>query len=331
MFNRILVAVLFGLFGGSVATRAVADDGHKQQFLAEFGVSKEIAKAYETGFRSEAEINLTPNQPTRKYMLAKCKSNMHGYTMEVYRIRTVTKDGSTEVPYGLTELGNSRYNAMITIEGERSLINSINVYDAPLARSSGLLCTGMLDLHSHRKFDELASSPTTSIEAFENSEILGYSYKMIRARFPIKLNGQKETEACNDYLFDERWLCRFVRTRTTSTIRISRYDETEVIYHSDAPLEAFPRAITIHAVDEEKKLRTLTREYRITDVSTQQVADDELTLTAYGFPEPAGVKWEKPTPRYIWWMLGVGVCAVVSLSCRLAVRWFSRAARPPLA
>jgi hypothetical protein len=49
--------------------------------------------------------------------------------------------------------------------------------------------------------------------------------------------------------------------------------------------------------------------------------DAELfTLTYYGFPEPEGVVWEKPTPRWVWYL---SICGG-ALLLALLVSWIIR-------
>ncbi len=58
--------------------------------------------------------------------------------------------------------------------------------------------------------------------------------------------------------------------------------------------------------------------------------ESEFTLSYYGFPEPVGVTWQRPTPRYIWWMLGVGGCALFAFLCRIVAIRIQRKSRPTM-
>jgi hypothetical protein len=46
----------------------------------------------------------------------------------------------------------------------------------------------------------------------------------------------------------------------------------------------------------------------------------EFTLSAYGLPEPIGVKWERPTPRHAWFLLAAGVFTGLAVG----FRWLAR-------
>ena len=41
--------------------------------------------------------------------------------------------------------------------------------------------------------------------------------------------------------------------------------------------------------------------------------DHEMTLSAFGLPEPYGITWEKPTPRYLWLFAAAGVFAIAAI------------------
>jgi hypothetical protein len=49
-------------------------------------------------------------------------------------------------------------------------------------------------------------------------------------------------------------------------------------------------------------------------------AEKEFTLSAFGLPEPAGITWEKPTPRFVWVLLAAAICAVLAVAFRYLAR-----------
>jgi hypothetical protein len=53
--------------------------------------------------------------------------------------------------------------------------------------------------------------------------------------------------------------------------------------------------------------------------------EQEFSLTAYGLPEPVGVKWDQRTPRYVWFLIAAGAFAALALGFRHLSR--RRAAR----
>jgi hypothetical protein len=56
-------------------------------------------------------------------------------------------------------------------------------------------------------------------------------------------------------------------------------------------------------------------------LSGGKLPETDFTLTAFGFPEPAGVKWEKPFPIYLWLLAGGVVCLATAVGFRKRVRW----------
>jgi hypothetical protein len=52
----------------------------------------------------------------------------------------------------------------------------------------------------------------------------------------------------------------------------------------------------------------------------RDVPEREFTLTAYGLPEPVGITWEKPTSRYVWFLVAAGGFAVLMLGFRYLAR-----------
>ncbi len=45
-------------------------------------------------------------------------------------------------------------------------------------------------------------------------------------------------------------------------------------------------------------------------------AESDFTLSAFGLPEPEGIKWDKPTPLYIWILLAAAGFGILALSLR---------------
>ena len=56
--------------------------------------------------------------------------------------------------------------------------------------------------------------------------------------------------------------------------------------------------------------------------------DTDFRLTAYGFAEPSGVVWQKPTPVYLWLLAGAGGFALLALLLAYLKRQSGRHAQP---
>ncbi|MBX9580458.1 MAG: hypothetical protein K2X87_09130 [Gemmataceae bacterium] len=53
---------------------------------------------------------------------------------------------------------------------------------------------------------------------------------------------------------------------------------------------------------------------------TARPPDAAFTLSDFGFPEPVGVEWPRPTPRYVWFVLAAVVCGGLAAVVRYSVR-----------
>ena len=64
-----------------------------------------------------------------------------------------------------------------------------------------------------------------------------------------------------------------------------------------------------------------SREVRTYDIAYNlDVPDDEFWLSNYGLPEPVGVIREKGTPRYLWFLLAVGIFVALAVGFRFLAR-----------
>ena len=63
---------------------------------------------------------------------------------------------------------------------------------------------------------------------------------------------------------------------------------------------------------------------------SDSVDEREFSFTKFNFPEPVGVVWDKPTPRYVWWLIAVGCCGTIAVICRVYVHRLKRSVRHPI-
>lgn len=59
--------------------------------------------------------------------------------------------------------------------------------------------------------------------------------------------------------------------------------------------------------------QTHTEDYRHSD---EEFGDTQFTLSAFGLPEPVGIRWAKPTPRYVRFLLAAAECAGLAIVFR---------------
>ena len=56
----------------------------------------------------------------------------------------------------------------------------------------------------------------------------------------------------------------------------------------------------------------------------------DFYLTTFGFPEPPGiVPPSRPTPTYVWLLLGAGGFGAIALACRWLLKRRAKVALPP--
>lgn len=105
-----------------------------------------------------------------------------------------------------------------------------------------------------------------------------------------------------------------------------RVETTETMSYDK---EGFPVPIPSQCVYSETDLKTAERIRSLITVthfqSEPQREEAEFTLSAFGMPEPVGVVWDKPTPRYVWFLVAAGVFIAIAVGFRLLAR--RRAAR----
>jgi hypothetical protein len=102
---------------------------------------------------------------------------------------------------------------------------------------------------------------------------------------------------------------------------LDRLERTEEMSYGN---DGFPVPIPNRYVFNETDVKTGHRLQAITAVSRFQShprrAEEEFTLSAYGLPEPVGVVWKKPTPRYVWFLVAAGMFGVLAVGFRRLAR-----------
>ena len=118
------------------------------------------------------------------------------------------------------------------------------------------------------------------------------------------------------------------RIETVKTLLTGRIDATETnTYEKDG----FAVPIPNRRVFTGKDLKTSDIFHVATTFShfksNPHHTEAEFTLSAFGFPEPVGVEWKKPTPRYVWFLVAAGAFAAIAVF----FRWMTRHTRRPQA
>jgi hypothetical protein len=76
----------------------------------------------------------------------------------------------------------------------------------------------------------------------------------------------------------------------------------------------------LSGIDEDGKPLEKVGESQIQAVERAAVPLSEFTLSAFGLPEPPGVKWEKPTPVYVWILAAAGASGALAFGAHYLAR-----------
>jgi hypothetical protein len=98
-------------------------------------------------------------------------------------------------------------------------------------------------------------------------------------------------------------------------------DFTRELYPS-ADGHQVPRCKSIEFVMRDALTKALENRQKVdfSDYSDARVSAEEFRLSHYGMPEPIGVEWKKPTPNYVWLLVGAGVLAALALGFHYLAR-----------
>lgn len=170
-------------------------------------------------------------------------------------------------------------------------------------------CVGWMVLD--KPLNELWADPSFALEPVRQNTRGNYvvpfrqSKDGFTARFEIELNPNRG------------W--RVESNKSTMTMP-DRERTEEMTYENDG----FPVPIPSRYVFNETNARTNQRGQVVVEVTRFQAnprhAEEEFMLSAFGLPEPVGVVWTKPTPRYVWFLAGAAVLVVMAVGFRYLAR-----------
>ena len=165
----------------------------------------------------------------------------------------------------------------------------------------------MIDNPNYNNLSTFISDPDTS---FERTERKGSLFKVHYSTKQKLLNGKAEPRNGTfemDTEHDWRVVAHtFQRTKNNFISSTSLTYQSGGSGHLVEKIETNTKGFngethTVIAFDQYGKCESPVSEFR---------------LTHFGLPEPQGVVWEKPTPRYIYWMIAVIFCVVTAIICR---------------
>lgn len=59
---------------------------------------------------------------------------------------------------------------------------------------------------------------------------------------------------------------------------------------------------------------------RVESIRVADQGEEAFRLSAFGLPEPVGIKWARPTPRYVWFLAAAGVFVALAVGFRYLAR-----------
>jgi hypothetical protein len=144
-------------------------------------------------------------------------------------------------------------------------------------------------------------------------------------------SGKMQPIQCN-YFFSPAagWVCVGKRTTAIDPSKDASYTEEVYIYDTGAGSPPPPKRFETWQVpkgDLAARKKTSWIEFE-EYTPVPPFADEDCRLTAFGFPEPVGVRWPQPTPPYVWVLVAAGVCCVFALVFAWLARRRKRAAKP---
>jgi hypothetical protein len=172
----------------------------------------------------------------------------------------------------------------------------------------------------------------TNVIAYRDAEWQGKPVKELLTSYTYREpKTGKKTEIKCSYFFapQDGWVCGGVRYYLEAAGKQTTWLDWVYVYSSNGSsppslkrMEKWTRDPSDPKGDKLKQTTEFS-EYEV----VAAVPDEEFRLTAFGFPEPVGVVWHKPIPRYIWFLVaagGLGLCALV-------FRWLARRKPAPAA
>ena len=216
---------------------------------------------------------------------------------------------------------NDRYDFTIIDKGEgRYALSETEIYSNGLESPRCLLSFPYADAWGGRTYLELAQDPETNILSTRE----------------VKWREQRVTEVHLEYTYYDRqakqkkrgrgtyyfapasgWVCVGERTDPEAG---GEYYERVYTYDTTGAW-AIPIRAELWSANEKKPEAKRLWVTEIEEfVSIPKMDPAEFRLSAFGLPEPVGVEWKKPTPRYLWFLVAAGAFVALAVGFRLLAR-----------
>ena len=215
----------------------------------------------------------------------------------------------------------------VDIGGDGS--NLALAYRRPLRQTAQMFCCEHFSVWGGLTLEKLIDRPNFRATKTERVTIDGVGMVRIDFESPYPVEKRKEpgfSPIQGGYLIldpEHYWCLKeyTVRTNDSSSRRTywRSFDYTDGRDHFPLVRASKAKTIGYHpdGTDWFVTEHSESDEYRQTDGESD---DGEFTLSAFGLPEPVGITWKKPTPRYVWFLIAAGSFALLALAFRFIAR-----------
>lgn len=311
---------LAALCGALGRLPAAAEDDLRAAFLAQYEPhAAALAERYGSAqYRFTSRSPGGPNRQQLQVVAGKFDLHHHRVSGESSFV-DLTTNAKTAVSTGSIEVQNTRYAFTVRNQGEKGYaLHEIAIYaEQGFESQQCLLCFPFADNARRKTYLELIRAPDTTVLGHRTVTWRGRPVTELQVEYTIFHRGEKRTKRVRGtYYFEPStgWVCVGTRTPADNT---GKYHERVHSYDTSGAW-AVPVKYELWEMNEQKP----DANKRLWDITIDEFTPipkldpAEFTLTAFGIPEPVGVKWEKPVSRYVWLLIAAGTCAVLALGFR---------------
>jgi hypothetical protein len=220
--------------------------------------------------------------------------------------RTVVACRNTLYTFGLVESKEGGYT-----------IRDVKIHGANKQESLQFLVAPFADEDKRQTYLELAEDGTTNVIAFRDCTWQQKPMKELKVRYrfwnPITKKDATMTWA---YYFDPQrsWICCGRRSFADEDQNVAT---GQAIYSYESagpgPLPVLRRLEESGADPKDPSKWTIVRVYTVSEFrASAPFSDADFRLSAFGLPEPEGIKWPKPPKTWLWLICGGVVFAGVA-------------------
>ena len=218
---------------------------------------------------------------------------------------------------------NDRYDFTIVDKGQGLYaLSDIDIYSDGLESPLCLLSFPYADPWQGRTYLELAQDPETTV--LSTREITWREKQVIELHvewtyFNRQAKQKKRGRGAYYFAPNSGWVC--VGERTGPGVGEKVYYESVYTYDTTGGW-AVPIREELWTVDVKKPEASTRRSVTEIEefVSIPKLNEADFRLTAFGLPEPMGIEWKKPTPRYLWFLVAAGVFVALAVGFRFLAR-----------